>query len=176
MLCYRKLNINEINIDLFRTFQRRQIVTKCWRKEDDKWIIKEDSFIDDWGKDEYKELVRCLKNTIATGGLVYGAFIDGELKGFVSVGGTPIGSSGQYMDLSSIHVSQDARRQGIGRELFLAAKKFAKERKAKKLYISAHSAIESQSFYRSMGCTEAKEYHQGHVEKEPYDCQLECEL
>lgn len=93
----------------------------------------------------------------------------------MSVEGTPIGSARQYMDLSSIHVSEDARGQGIGRELFMAAKHFARERKAEKLYISAHSAVESQAFYRKMGCTEAKEYNREHVEKEPYDCQLECE-
>ena len=45
-----------------------------------------------------------------------------------------------------------------------------------KLYISAHSAVESQAFYKAMGCVEAEVYHQGHVEEEPYDCQLECGL
>lgn len=176
MLCYRALKADEINMDLFHAFCRRQVVTKCWRKEGGQWIIKDAPFIDDWGKAEYEILIRCLKNTVATGGLVYGAFIDGELKGFVSVEGTLMGSALQYMDLSSIHVSQDARRLGIGRELFLAARRFAGERNAKKLYISAHSAVESQAFYRSMGCTEAEEYIMEHVEKEPYDCQLECNV
>ena len=27
-----------------------------------------------------------------------------------------------------------------------------------------------------MGCIEAKEYHQLHVKKEPFDCQMECAL
>lgn len=176
MFFYRELSENEINRDLFRAFQRRQIVTKCLRKEDGKWVIREDPFIDDWGKEEYKELVRCLKNTVATEGVVYGAFVNDELKGFVSVEGVKIGSHLQYMDLSSLHVSQDMRRQGIGRELFLLAKRFAKEKGAEKLYISSHSAVESQAFYRSMGCAEAAEYISEHVEKEPFDCQLECGL
>ena len=42
--------------------------------------------------------------------------------------------------------------------------------------ISAHSAVESQAFYKSMGCVEAEVYNQKHVEDEPYDCQLECGL
>lgn len=123
MLCYRKLKKDEIDRELFSTFNRKQIVTKCWRKENNKWVIRDDPFIDDWGEAEYNELVCCLKNTIATGGFVYGAFIDGELKGFVSVEGTLMGSEHQYIDLSGIHVSQDARRQGIGKELFLAAQR-----------------------------------------------------
>ena len=86
------------------------------------------------------------------------------------------GTSKQYLDLTNIHVSEDQRNCGIGKKLFTAAKIWAKEHGAKKLYISAHSAVESQEFYKSMGCVEAKEYSQEHVEKEPYDCQLECVL
>lgn len=52
----------------------------------------------------------------------------------------------------------------------------AKENGAKKLYISSHSAIESQNFYKSLGCVEAKEYNKAHVENEPCDCQLEFVL
>ena len=173
---YRELSANEINIELFQSFQRRQVVTDCWRKENGNWIIKSDPFIDDWGEQEYTALVNCLKNTVATGGVVYGAFVDGKLKGFSSVEGAPIGSGSQYMDLSSIHVSQDMRGQGIGKELFSAAKRFAVKNNKKKLYISAHSAVESQAFYRAMGCVEATEYNSEHIEKEPYDCQLECDV
>ena len=68
------------------------------------------------------------------------------------------------------------RGKGIGTALFLAAKEWAKTRGARKLYISAHSAIETQAFYRKMGCVEAAVYNQAHVEAEPYDCQLECLL
>ena len=53
---------------------------------------------------------------------------------------------------------------------------WAKQKGAKKLYISAHSAVESQAFYKSMGCVEAEVYNKKHVEDEPYDCQLECDL
>ena len=73
-------------------------------------------------------------------------------------------------------ISEDMRNKGIGRTLFFAAKEWAKQNGAKKLYISAHSAVESQAFYKAMGCVEAEVYHQKHVEDEPYDCQLECQL
>ncbi len=173
---YRKINPHELSRELFAGFQRTQIVTDCFRKEDGKWTVKSDPFIDDWTEADYEELVRCLKNTAETGGLVYGAFAEGGLKGFVSVEGTLIGSRRQYADLSSIHVSLELRGQGIGRELFLAAKRFAKGLNAEKLYISAHSAVESQAFYRAMGCVEAEEYDPLHTQREPFDCQLECEL
>ena len=68
------------------------------------------------------------------------------------------------------------RGRGIGKALFHAAGAWAKENGARKLYISAHSAVESQAFYKAMGCVEAQVYQKEHVEREPYDCQLECVL
>ena len=66
--------------------------------------------------------------------------------------------------------------QESGTELFLAAKDWARKKGARKLYISAHSAVESQAFYQKMGCVQAEVPSQEHVAKEPYDCQLECRL
>ena len=96
------------------------------------------------------------------------------LKGFASVEPGPLGKDGAYRDLSSLHVSQELRGRGIGRRLFKLAREFAREQGAQKLYISAHSAVETQAFYRAMGCTEAQEYDPAHAQKEPCDCQLEC--
>lgn len=176
MVEYRILQAEELCRKLFGDFIRHQIVTKCWRNENGKWIIKDDPFVDDWTEKDYRILITCLKTTIQTNGFVYAAFYDKKLKGFVSVESEIFGGEQRYCDLSYIHVSEDMRNKGIGRTLFIAAKEWAKRKGAKKLYISAHSAIESQAFYKSMGCVEAEVYNQKHVEAEPYDCQLECSL
>ncbi len=176
MIEYRGLEEKEICRELFGQFIRRQEVVKCWRRVDGEWAIRDDPFVDDWSEEDYRKLVACLRNTLATGGFVYAAFRDGALKGFASVEPELFGGEQGYLDLSSIHVSQDMRGQGIGRILFLAAKDWARERGGRKLYISAHSAVESQNFYKAMGCVEAAVYHPGHVAEEPYDCQLECGL
>ncbi len=170
---FRILQEQEIDRKLFRNFIRRQVVDKCLRRENGVWVIRSAPFIDDWTEDDYQTLIACLHNTVRTGGFVYGAFSDGKLKGFVSVENSLFGGENRYYDLSSLHVSEDMRRDGIGKALFIAAANWAKKQGAKKLYISAHSAIESQLFYRSMGCVEASEYNQKHMEAEPYDCQME---
>lgn len=173
---YRKLEQNEIDIELFRHFERRQTVTKCWRKIGGQWVIQDAPFIDQWGEDDYAELVACLIHTLQTGGVVFAAFRGEALKGFASVEPVLFGSRNEYLDLSSLHVSEDMRRQGVGRKLFHLAAGWAKEKGAEKLYISGHSAVETQAFYRMVGCVEAVEYQQEHVEKEPFDCQLEYRL
>lgn len=176
MIQYRALNENDICRELFDSFTRRQVVTKCWRRDNGGWVIRDDPFIDDWSETDYQTLIACLKNTAATGGVVYAGFVNGILKGFVSVEPALFGRSNQYLDLTSIHVSEELRGMGMGSALFQLAKEWARKKGAKKLYISAHSAVESQAFYKRMGCAEAQEYKQEHVDAEPFDCQLECVL
>lgn len=173
---YRDLPETEITMELFAGFNRRQVVTDCWRQENGQWVIRHAPFIDDWSTEDYQFLIRCLQDTSRAGGLVYGAFENGRLKGFAAVLPEIFGGENRYIDLASLHVSQDMRGRGIGTALILKAKDWARQQGAGKLYISAHSAVESQAFYRKMGCVEAKMYHQKHVEEEPFDVQMELEL
>lgn len=173
---YRELEANEIERQLFAQFIRRQEVTMCRRREKGEWVVREDPFIDDWTEEDYQILIKCLKNTVHTGGFVYGAFAGGVLKGFTSVEAALFGGENRYLDLSCIHVSEDMRGRGIGQKLFAAAAEWAGQKGAGKLYISSHSAVETQAFYQAMGCVEAQEYNKEHVEREPYDCQLEYRI
>ncbi len=176
-MIYRELFETELSRQLFFEFRRRQIVTDCWRKIDGKWQIVSAPFVDDWSETDYADLISCLKNTVKEGGAVFGAFDEtGALKGFASVEGRPLGKHKEYIDLSSLHVSEDRRGRGMGKMLFACAADWARRRGAKKLYISAHSAVETQAFYMAQGCREAEEYNREHAEKEPFDCQLELVL
>ena len=133
MIEYRRLSEEEICRPLFAGFIRRQVVQDCWRREAGEWVVRADPFIDDWSGEEYDELVRCLKHTVATGGFVYAAFVDEVLKGFVSVEAGVFGGEQRYLDLTSIHVSQDLRGQGVGARLFAAAKEWARSQGGGKL-------------------------------------------
>lgn len=172
----RPLVDREIVLELFDSFIRHQVVTSCRRVTGEGWAVVEDPFIDDWDADVYRFLVQCLRNTVQTGGAVFGAFCGGVLKGFASVESELFGGENGYLDLTSLHVSEDARGSGIGSRLFGAAKMWAASHGARKLYVSSHPAVETQAFYARMGCVEAAEYSQAHVEAEPFDCQLECPL
>lgn len=173
---YRQLEEKEICPELFGHFVRHQKVTKCRRKVNGQWTIVENPFTDDWSEEEYRILTGCLKNTVRTGGFVCGAFYRGVLKGFVSVEPTLFGGGHRYLDLSSIHVSEDMRGKRIGRTLFDRAAARAGQMGADKLYISSHQAVETQAFYQAMGCVEAQMYDAEHVEREPFDCQLEYKI
>lgn len=176
MIEYRKIGPEMLKMELFDRFSRRQEVTKCWRREGGRWVVKDISFIDDWDDADHRRVLRQLGDVLAGGGAVWGAFEEGALKGFASVSGRLIGSRGQYAVLEELHVSEDRRRMGLGRELLRRAAESARALGAEKLYISSMSAVESQAFYLSMGCTEAQESDPAHVEREPCDVQREFVL
>ena len=87
--------------------------------------------------------------------------------------GKPLGPGDIYRDLGSLHVSEDCRGRGMGRMLFEHAARWARMDGAKKLYISSHSAQETQAFYAAMGCVDTLWPSPEHVALEPFDCQLE---
>lgn len=173
---YRQLKENEINAGLLDGFIRRQVVTKCLRRENGKLIIKDVPFVDDWSRRERESITKRLKDTAESGGFVYAAFRGGALIGFASIDPCPFGCFGEYAELTNIHVAEGERGRGIGRSLFTAAAEWARERGKGKLYISAHSSVESQAFYRSLGCKEAEIYSTRHIEAEPFDIQMEYRL
>ena len=74
------------------------------------------------------------------------------------------------------YVSAEMRGKGIGSRLFELTASRARAKGARKLYISAHSAVESQAFYCAMGCVDAAEPDAAHVAAEPFDRQLEYRL
>lgn len=176
MIEYRNITAGELTMGLFDGFSRFQEVKRCWRRENGEWLLKDISFTEDWDEDDHRRVLGQLRGVLDSGGTVWGAFESGKLKGFASVDGRLIGSHKQYAVLEELHVSTDRRRMGLGRELFLLAAGSARELGARKLYISAMSAQESQAFYRSMGCAEAMEPDPRHVEKEPCDVQMEYAL
>lgn len=102
---YRELTESELSVELFDQFERKQVVTDCRRKVDGEWRVLADPGVDDWTPEDYEFLVSCLKRTVETGGVVWGAFVDGVLKGFASVERKAFGSESQYMELTSLHVS-----------------------------------------------------------------------
>ncbi len=173
---YRDLIKDEMNLTLFKDFNRHQKVEKCWRKEKGEWVLKDIAFTEYWSPDEYKELTDYLKKTLSTGGVVFGAFSQEALIGFASVENELFGSNKEYLQLSCIHVSSGCRGRGIGKKLFELVGNKAKELGAIKLYISAHSSEESIAFYHNLGCVEATEYNLKLVAEEPWDCQLEYHL
>lgn len=175
-IIYKNLDIDDLNLKLFKNFNRYQDVKKCWRKENGKWLLKDIAFVEEWTSQDYIELIANLEVLLKNKGSLIGAFIDDSLAGFVAIENRLFGSKQNYIKLSEIYVSSEVRNSGIGKNLFRLAIDRALSFGGEKLYISAHSSEESQAFYRSLGCVETLEYNDELLLLEPCDCHLEYKL
>lgn len=173
----RELTINDITESLLDYFKRYQEVNKVWRVENNRKVIKDIRFIEYWNYEKKQTVIYGqLKENLLNKGSVFGAFENNKLIGFASLSGTLVGENNEYIQLLQLQVSYGYRGQGIGKMLFHCCMEKAGKLGARKLYISGHSSIETQSFYTKMGCVDAKWVYQRQVELEPYDCQLEYVL
>lgn len=170
---YKTLKMEELHSSIFKHFNRYQETKRVWFKENDQYIIKEDHFIEQWDDDKKIEVIEALKSCMISGGAVVGAFYECNLIGFANVEGEKIGGKAEYLELNYLHVSNEFRKLGIGKRLFELCCQNAKQMGVKKLYIAAHPSIETQHFYKSVGCTYAVEVIQRIYKKEPLDIQLE---
>ncbi|RSK27541.1 GNAT family N-acetyltransferase [Bacillus sp. HMF5848] len=170
----KKVNLEEFNENMLDYFHRYQEVKRVWRIENNKKVIKNISFIEDWDHNEKQIVIQQLKQTLLTGGTVFAAYEAGyRLIGFASLGSQRMGEKEEYLCLHELYVSEHVRGKGIGKLLFQMCVKEAKSLQVKKLYISAHSSVETIDFYVRMGCVDATWIWQQQVHHEPYDCQLE---
>lgn len=170
---FESLPAERITAELLRGFRRRQIVTQCLRRTDGGWAARDIAFVDDWTDADRARVLNKLRAIASSGGVVLAALDGGALAGFAALRADRLGPNGEDVELASLHVSEERRRQGLGRALFHRAADWARAQGAKALYISAHSAVESQAFYRAMGCVDARVPDPAHAAAEPCDRQME---
>jgi len=110
------------------------------------------------------------------GGWFWGLFDQAKLIGAAVLESKFIGPNKDQLQLKFLHVSRAYRRQGLGRQLFELAKVKARERGARRLYISATPSENTINFYLRLGCTMTQEPDPELFEFEPEDIHLECEV
>jgi ribosomal protein S18 acetylase RimI-like enzyme len=181
-LIYKELSIDDLKDDLLDNFSRYQKINNYWIKNNDGiWILmnRNDSnnryknadniYDDDWDKNEKVKIINNqLRDSIVNGGFVVGVYLNNKLIAFANLPNGLFGENNEYIRLTMLHVSNEYRNMGIGKELFKICVEKAKTTGAKKLYISAHFSEETQSFYKKIGCVDAiyvcndiSEYHPG---------------
>lgn len=166
----------DLSPGLFERFNRHQEVDFRWRKKEGKWVLQKAPCTEEWNKNDIVSLMDRLGRTLRSGGIMLGAMTGRHLIGFASVEYESFGPDYEYILLSNLYVSFGHRRKGIGSKLFKMACNTAKRMGARKLYISAHSAEETQAFFKAMKCVEAVHCNRELLLSSPNDCQLECVL
>jgi len=173
---YRRLDNHNFTIHSLDDFVRHQTVTECWRKIDNDWKLVPNVYEENWSQVQCRETAEDMARHIKLDQTGFGAFDGERIIGFATVSHRMFGAAARYVQLVCFQISEEYRRQGIGRKLFSLACEEARRLGADKLYISAHSSKESQAAYRALGCTPAEEVNEGLAAAEPFDVQMEYRL
>ena len=173
---YQRLNADNFTGHSLDDFVRRQTVAECWRRTDSGWKLVPNVYEENWSKAQCREIAEDMVRHINLDQIGFGAFDGERIIGFATVSRRIFGTAAGYVQLVCFQISEEYRRQGIGRKLFSMVCEEARRLGADKLYISAHSSKESQAAYRSLGCTPAEEVNEGLAAAEPFDVQMEYRL
>ena len=173
---YKRLDNNSFTGNSLDGFVRRQTVTECWRKTDNDWKLVPNVYEENWSQVQCRKLAEEVVRDISLDQTGFGAFDGERIIGFVTVSHRIFGVTARYVQLVCLQISEDYRRQGIGRRLFSLACEEARQLGAEKLYISAHSSKESQAAYQALGCRFAEEINERIAAAEPFDVQMEYRL
>jgi predicted N-acetyltransferase YhbS len=169
----KSLLLDELSKNFLTEFKRYQKTSRVLAKSKHCLTEKADYFIDDWNDEKKAYIIKELRQCVQSGGAVIGAFYEGKLVGFANVASVRFGENLDYVELPYIHVSNESRGSGVGKSLFYLCCEKAKQLGAKKLYIGTHPSVETQKFYKTVGCTLAKEINEDVYNREPLDIQLE---
>ena len=173
---YKRLDNNNFTGHSLDDFVRHQSVTECWRKIDNDWKLVPNVYEENWSLVQCREIAEDVMHHINLDQTGFGAFDGERIIGFATVSHRIFGVTARYVQLVCFQISEEYRRQGIGRKLFSLACEEARQLGADKLYISAHSSKESQAAYRALGCAPAEEVNEKLAAVEPFDVQMEYRL
>lgn len=129
-----------------------------------------------WNEQECARRISELSEELAKGGIAIGAIDGNLLVGLAVLGHKLIGDNLDEIQLVSLHVSKNYRRKGIATELFDRICKLAKEKGAKRLYISATPSESAVGFYISQGSKLATKINKELHQLEPEDIHMVKEL
>jgi len=169
----RRVSTIEIGHDFLKGFNRHQNTEKVLFWSKGVLVEKVNYFQDEWDSSSLIRIAKELEE-ISLVGVVVAAFSEGKVIGFTCIDDELFNDG--YINMPYLHVTYDKRGQGIGKKLFLAIQEEAKKFGAKKLYISGHPDVKTQTFYKEAGCIPAQRINKRLYDVEPFDIHLEKEI
>lgn len=159
------------------SIDRSEFVENVYRLQGGTLVLQADRLeVPGWPPGEAEKYTPILLDCFDRGGWFYAAFDDVRLIAVVVLDSKFIGNQKDQLQLKFLHVSRSYRGRGLGAQLFLLAKRVARERGAKRLYISATPSENTVNFYMRLGCTLAVEPDPELFSLEPEDIHLELEI
>ena len=157
------------------TIDRAEVIDNIYYFENGTLLLRPEHYaMQGWPPGEAEKYTPLLIDCFDRGGWFYGVFDDAKLIGVAILEGRFIGKDQDQLQLKFLHVSKAYRHRGVGKRLFELARATARERGAKRMYISATPSEHTINFYLRLGCVTARELDPELFACEPEDIHLEC--
>ena len=157
------------------TIDRAEVIDNIYYFENGTLLLRPEHYaMQGWPPGEAEKYTPLLIDCFDRGGWFYGVFDDAKLIGVAILEGRFIGKDQDQLQLKFLHVSKAYRHMGVGKRLFELARATARERGAKRMYISATPSEHTINFYLRLGCVTARELDSELFACEPEDIHLEC--
>ena len=175
MSTFRQLSENEIQ--KIGEIDRSEVITSVYYLENNQLVLKPEFYdMQGWPPGEIEAHLPRMKDCYSRGGWFQGAFDGGILAGIAVLESRFIGREQNTLPLDFLHVSRPYRGTGLGKALFTQAADEARQRGAKRMYISATPSEHTIQFYLRRGCQLAAEIDAALFALEPDDIHLEYNL
>ena len=159
------------------SIDRSEVIDNIYRLENGALVLRPQHYdVRGWPPGEAEKYTPILLASFDHGGWFYGEFDHESLIGVAVLDSKRIGKHKDQLQLEFLHVSNSYRKGGLGARLFNLARSKARERAARRMYISATPSENTINFYMRLGCTVAAEPDPELFELEPEDIHLECEV
>ena len=124
---YQRLNADNFTGYSLDDFVRHQTVTECWRKIDNDWKLVPNVYEENWSQVQCREIAEDMVHNTNLDQTGFGAFDGERIIGFATVSHRIFGTASRYVQLVCFQISEEYRRQGIGRKLYNHVLAFAKQ-------------------------------------------------
>ena len=175
MITTRKLQ--RFEIEQVWTIDRSEVTERIYCFENGALTLKPVHYdLHGWPPGEAEKYTPILLDCFDRGGWFSGLFDDGRLVAVAILESKFIGREKDQLQLKFMHVDRAYRKHGLGRRMFESAKAVARERGARKMYISATPSENTINFYLRLGCVVTPEPDPELYALEPEDLHLECDI
>ena len=161
----RAMTVKDLHVHMMDSFNRHQEITHILRKNGRVKKLRKPR-VENWPGDKKGFISNFIYH------VYFRQYFGGQPKVFAAFRGDQVVGFAhwRYMEkdreylksdqdcaiLDKLFISSECRRMGLGRQLFDLCAEAAKAEGARMMYISTEPAVETQAFYKSLGCKKTK--------------------
>jgi predicted N-acetyltransferase YhbS len=156
------------------TIDRREVIDNIYYLVGGKLELRAEHYdMHGWPPNSAEEFAPTLLDCYDRGGWCCGLFDEGKLIAVAILESKFIGQPADMLQLLFLHVDYGYRDRGLGRQLFEHVAVVARERGARRMYISATPSEHTIHFYLGLGCVLSPAPDPELLALEPEDIHLE---